>query len=463
MHPDPIEPQRHSDDSEGAVDLTSGSTATHQNLHAPPQILASPFSQSQELQPGTRLGQYLILRELGAGGMGIVYEAEDEWLNRRVALKVLRSDLPAEQVARERFLREARAMAAVDHENVCTIFQVNEADGRPYMAMQLLAGETLDTRLEREGRIVPSEAARIGKEIALGLAAAHAKGLVHRDVKPSNVWLELGTGRVKLLDFGLALARDNSNLTFSGYVIGTPAFMSPEQARGEPLDGRSDLFSLGIVLYLATTGERPFDGVTAMAVMRNLELHIPGRVNVKRVDVPAAFSNLIMELLAKDRKDRPQSAEIVAARLVRPEITRATHLPVAPPPPPSTGSSPALPRMPGWESPPRDQAPTTSVLRVLFMCAVASVGFTIYWYFYVSNYGQLVIKTEVHDAEVQILQYNEKKFTSTDSERKYKLRPGTYELILVKPKSGYRLSKTTVQVQRGVEHNIEIIKDLPDR
>ncbi|MDW8263686.1 MAG: serine/threonine-protein kinase, partial [Phycisphaerales bacterium] len=174
-----------------------------------------------------------------------------------VALKVLRPDLPPEQMSRDRFLREARAMASIDHENVCTIYQVDEADGRPFMAMQMLLGETLERRLERDGRLPVAEAARIGREVALGLAAAHAKGIIHRDIKPANIWLEAGTGRVKLLDFGLALPRDSVHLTRSGFVIGTPAFMSPEQARGEPLDARSDLFSLGVVLYLATTGERP--------------------------------------------------------------------------------------------------------------------------------------------------------------------------------------------------------------
>ncbi|HVK07726.1 MAG TPA: serine/threonine-protein kinase, partial [Gemmataceae bacterium] len=206
--------------------------------------------------PPPKFGTYRSVRELGSGGMGVVYEAEDEWLHRRVALKVLRTDLPSEQRARDRFLREARAMAAVDDDHVVHIYQVGEQDGRPYMAMQLLEGETLESRLRREPRLPPREAARIGREIALGLAAAHAKGLVHRDVKPSNVWLEAPTGRVKLLDFGLALLRNGADLTTSGFVIGTPTYMSPEQARGEDLDGRTDLFSLGAILYQMTTGAR---------------------------------------------------------------------------------------------------------------------------------------------------------------------------------------------------------------
>src|SRR4051794_36430503 len=305
MNPDPTDLPAAPDEADDVVDLASASTVLHPVAQTS-TTQAAEAARPPDAVPGDRLGQYRLVRELGAGGMGLVFEAEDEWLNRRVAVKVLRSDLPAEQAARERFLREARAMAAVEHENVCTIYQVNEADGRPYMAMQLLAGETLEARLDREPSLPVAEAARIGRQVALGLAAAHAKGLVHRDVKPSNVWLEAGTGRVKLLDFGLALPRDHAerapaegaglaSLTQTGFVIGTPAFMSPEQARGLPLDGRSDLFSLGTILYLATTGERPFDGPTAMAVLRSLDSHQPVRVNVKRPDVPAAFSNLIME------------------------------------------------------------------------------------------------------------------------------------------------------------------------
>ena len=388
------------DEADEVVDLTSASTVLHPAGPTAAAPAAEP-ARPPDPVPGDRLGQYRLVRELGAGGMGLVFEAEDEWLSRRVAVKVLRSDLPAGQAARERFLREARAMAAVEHENVCTIYQVNEADGRPYMAMQLLAGETLETRLDREHRLPVAEAARVGRQIALGLAAAHAKGLVHRDVKPANVWLEAGTGRVKLLDFGLALARDNPHLTHTGFVIGTPAFMSPEQARGEPLDGRSDLFSLGVILYLMTTGDRPFDGATAMTVMRNLELHHPARVNVKRVDVPAPFSNLVMELLAKDRKDRPASAAGVADRLARPELVRPTHLPVAPPQVAAAVRPPA-PAVGAWRTPYREPGRATSAVRILLMVAAVAVGLALYWRYDVTNYGGLEIVPDVPEAEVQV-------------------------------------------------------------
>ncbi|MBO0701208.1 MAG: serine/threonine protein kinase, partial [Zavarzinella sp.] len=198
MHPDPnlYSPAAEDDSS---VDLTSGRTTTHVVGTTPPITPVLDFAPAPDLAPGDRLGQYRVIRRIGAGGMGIVYEAEDEWLGRRAALKALRGELPGGDVARERFLREARAMAAVEHENVATIYQVAEAGGRPYMAMQLLTGETLEARLARAQRLPAAEAARIGREVAAGLAAVHAKGLVHRDVKPSNVWLEAGTDRVKLL------------------------------------------------------------------------------------------------------------------------------------------------------------------------------------------------------------------------------------------------------------------------
>jgi serine/threonine protein kinase len=457
MHPEPILPTP-ADDPDSAVDLTSLSMTTHASIQMPSTSPLAPAPPA-ELTIGSRLGQYRLLRELGAGGMGIVFEAADEWLNRHVAIKVLRTDLPAKQASQERFLREARSMASIEHENVCTIYQVGEVNGRPFIAMQLLAGETLETRLERQNRLPVAEAARIGREVAAGLAAAHAKGLVHRDVKPANIWLEEGTGHVKLLDFGLAMARDNPHLTHSGYVIGTPAYMSPEQARGEPLDGRSDLFSLGIVLYLATTGERPFDGATAMAVMRNLEQHYPSRVNVKRVDVPAVFSNLIMEMLAKERKDRPQSAAEVAARLARPEMTRPTHLPVAPPDTPMGPPVPALPRNNRYEIPPREAIPSSSIKGILFLVALAAIGFAMYWYFHLSNYGRLVIEPQVFDAEVQIRQNQLLKHTSL-RDREFELRPGTYELVLVSPKSGYKLTRTTVRIGRGGRESVSVIRDL---
>ncbi len=195
-----------------------------------------------------RLGPYRVLKVLGTGGMGVVFLAEDVLLQRRVALKSMKPSVVSGQ-ARERFFREARAAAAIEHEHIVSIYQVGEDRGVPYLAMQLLQGEALDERLKRDPVLPTAEVLRIGREIAEGLAAAHERGLIHRDIKPANIWLEGGRGKVKILDFGLArVVGDTSNLTHSGTIVGTPAYMAPEQARGGHVDARCDLFSLGAVL-----------------------------------------------------------------------------------------------------------------------------------------------------------------------------------------------------------------------
>jgi serine/threonine protein kinase len=216
-----------------------------------------------------RLGGYRILRVLGMGGMGVVFEAEDPRLVRRVALKVVRPTIAREQGIHDRFLREARAAAAIEHENVVTIHQVGEDRGVPFLAMPLLQGESLDNRLKRDKRLPAAEVIRIGREIAEGLAAAHEHGLIHRDIKPGNVWLDRRSGRVKILDFGLARGTgqtDEPQLTLAGSIIGTPAYMAPEQAQGQTLDGRCDLFSLGCILFRSLTGVLPFPGSTPMQI-----------------------------------------------------------------------------------------------------------------------------------------------------------------------------------------------------
>jgi tRNA A-37 threonylcarbamoyl transferase component Bud32 len=277
-----------------------------------------------------RLGGYRVLRRLGAGGMGLVFVAEDPTLRRRVALKVMRPALAASADGCRRFLREARAAAAVQHEQVIPIHQVGEDNGVPFIAMPLLAGESLEDRLCRDGCLPLVEALRVGREAAEGLAAAHEAGVLHRDVKPANIWLEAhssplaaggrrvgGEGfRVKLLDFGLArFAEGGQTVTHTGMVLGTPAYMSPEQADGKPLDARSDLFSLGCVLYRTTTGQQPFarDGVTA--TLRAVVDHTPAAPHEVAPGVPPPLSALIVRLLAKSPADRPESAAAVAVAL----------------------------------------------------------------------------------------------------------------------------------------------------
>jgi TPR repeat protein len=261
------------------------------------------------------LGPYRVVRTVGSGGMGEVYLAIDTRLRREVALKVMRPEFAADPAARDRFLREACAAARISHDHVVPVYEADERDGVPYIAMPFLRGETLDQFLKTRGTPDGLHVLRIAAETAAGLAAAHELGLVHRDVKPANIWLEAPGGRAKILDFGLARpVAAASELTGTGAVIGTPAYMSPEQAKGEPLDHRTDLFSLGVVLYQLVTGRRPFDGPTGVALLVALVTEEPAAIGALNPHVPPDFAALVHELLAKDPGRRPNSAAEVAAR-----------------------------------------------------------------------------------------------------------------------------------------------------
>lgn len=265
-----------------------------------------------------RLGPYRILKVLGQGGMGLVYQAEDPRLQRQIALKVMQPRFAANDTLRRRFLREARAQAALQHDNVVSVFQVDEDGGVPYLAMPLLRGESLFDCLKREGRLPLAEVLRIGRETAEGLAAAHESGLVHRDIKPGNLWLEEPAGRVKILDFGLARVcdpADEEEITGSGVVLGTPAYMSPEQARGARVDARSDLFSLGCVLFRMATGAQPFRGDSTFAVLEALVSERPPAASSLNPEVSPALDTLIQSMLAPDPAARPASARTVVDRL----------------------------------------------------------------------------------------------------------------------------------------------------
>ncbi len=259
-----------------------------------------------------RLGGYRVLRVLGVGGMGTVYEAEDVTLRRRVALKTMKPAVAAQPGARDRFLREARAAAALNHDHVVPIYQVGEERSLPFLAMPLLHGEMLEDRLKRVGRLPLADALRIGREIAEGLAAAHDHGIVHRDIKPGNVWLERPGDRVKILDFGLASGQEGDvQLTTPGTIMGTPAYMAPEQAGG-PIDHRADLFSLGCVLYRAATGRLPFPGSSPMEILRNIAVQTPRSPRKLNPEIPTALDQFLLRLLAKERGQRPVSAAVVA-------------------------------------------------------------------------------------------------------------------------------------------------------
>jgi len=262
-----------------------------------------------------RLGRYDVERVIGAGGMGIVLKAHDSELNRPVAVKALAGHLSHVGAARERFAREGRAAAAVVHEHVVAIYNVETSGEVPFLVMQYVPGRSLQARVDAEGPLAVEEILRIGMQSASGLAAAHAQGLVHRDVKPSNILLEESVERAVLTDFGLARTIDDASLTHTGFLAGTPHYMSPEQASGGTIDHRSDLFSLGAVLYFMATGHPPFRADGALAVLHRIcrEPHRP--VWQTNKDIPDRLSRLIDRLLEKKAGRRPATAAAVAAEL----------------------------------------------------------------------------------------------------------------------------------------------------
>jgi WD40 repeat protein len=276
------------------------------------------------------LGHYEIQEVIGRGGMGMVLKAFDERLHRVVAIKVMAGELATSATARRRFVREAQAAAAVRNDHVIDIHAVEEANGLPYLAMEYIAGISLQERLDSSGPLEVKEILRIGMQIAAGLAAAHAQGLIHRDVKPSNILLENGVERVKITDLGLARAVDDASLTQSGTVAGTPMYMAPEQARGEAVDPRADLFSLGSVLYALCTGRVPFRASSTMAVLKRVCEDAPRPIREINPEIPDWLVGIIARLHAKDPADRVQSAaevaELLSAHLAPLQQTAAVRM-----------------------------------------------------------------------------------------------------------------------------------------
>src|SRR5437867_7236319 len=219
------------------------------------------------MEVGATISHYRILERLGAGGMGVVYKAEDTLLKRPVALKFLSARRTHDKAAQERFSQEAIAASALDHPNIGTIFEIDSVDDQLFIAMAYYEGETLSKKLER-GQVAPEEAVEIAVQVAEGLARSHEKRIFHRDIKPANLIVTPG-GVVKIVDFGLAKLADIKGVTDPGLIMGTIAYMSPEQARGEAVDHRTDIWSLGVVLYEMVTGHLPFKGASAQAAIRS--------------------------------------------------------------------------------------------------------------------------------------------------------------------------------------------------
>ncbi|XZE20706.1 protein kinase domain-containing protein [Pirellulaceae bacterium SH449] len=295
------------DSDNGHEDATQGSQRIRQVLDA-----LGPTDDPESLG---RIGGYEVTGVVGAGGMGVVLKAHDCSLDRIVAIKIISPHLATSGSARKRFAREAKAAAAVLHPNVIAIHTVASEDAHPFLVMQYVRGTSLQKRIDSQGPLPLKDTLRIGAQIAAGLAAAHDQGLVHRDIKPANILLEEGVERVTITDFGLARAVDDASLTCSGVIAGTPQYMSPEQTRGEPIDARSDLFSLGSVLYAMCTGRSPFRAETTYGVLHRIASDNPTSVCEINSDVPEWLGQFIERLMAKRPEDRFESATQVAELL----------------------------------------------------------------------------------------------------------------------------------------------------
>lgn len=416
-------------------------------------------------KPGSigRLGHYEVREVVGRGGMGVVLRAFDEQLHRVVAIKVMAPQLATSATARRRFVREARAQAAVAHDHVVTIHAVDESGPLPYIVMQFVAGQSLQDRLDRAGPLQLYEVLRIGMQAASGLAAAHAQGLVHRDVKPANILLENGVERVKLTDFGLARAADDASLTQSGLIAGTPQYMSPEQAEGRPVDHRSDLFSLGSVLYAACAGRPPFRAGTSMGVLKRVCEESPTPIRQVNPETPDWLAELIGRLHAKDPVGRFQSAAEVAELLGR-HLAHVQHPPAVPLP----AAANAAERTPAPARPPRRGRRWAAAACVLVAVlaalgsaeatGVTKVRATVIRIF--TPDGVVVVETD--DPAVRVTFEGDGGLVITGAGlEEIRLRPGSYRVQADRDGKPVPLDKNLVEVTRGGRKIVKVKLETP--
>ncbi len=400
-----------------------------------------------------RLGGYEVSGIVGSGGMGVVLKAIDKSLERTVAIKVLAPHLATSGAARKRFAREAKAAAAVLHPNVIAIHSVSNDEALPYLVMPYVRGSSLQKRLDAEGPLPLVEVLRIGAQIAAGLAAAHAQGLVHRDIKPANILLEDGVERVTITDFGLARAVDDASITHTGMIAGTPQYMSPEQARGEPVDQRSDLFSLGSVLYAACTGRSPFRAETTYGVMRQITDAEPADVRTVNPAIPAWLNHIISRLMSKQRDLRFQSSREVA-ELLEECLAHVQQ--------PKTVALPAQLRQRVrlatgfrslWDS---RRWVAVGVLGLGLMLAGVVILLE-------SNKGTVRIESDTDDVTVRVVKGEEvvKTLTVTKKDNSVRVAAGEYVVEIAGESDGVTVLNGEVHVQRGGVNIVKIVRTPP--
>jgi eukaryotic-like serine/threonine-protein kinase len=424
-------------------------------------------------KPGSlgRLAHYEVLEVLGHGGFGVVVKAFDEKLHRFVAIKLMSPLLAVTSAHRKRFVREARSTAAVRHENVIAVYAV-EDQPIPYLVMDYVAGRTLQQKIDAPGPLELLDVLRIGRQIAAGLAAAHATGLIHRDIKPGNILLEDGVEHVKITDFGLARAADDASITQSGFIAGTPMYMAPEQALGEATDQRADLFSLGSVLYTICSGRPPFQAANTMAVLKRVAEETPRPIREIIPEFPEWLCELISSLHDKNPADRMASAQDVADLLARrlAELQGTGTIPVVPgvprptePMPPPLDEIPPPARLFRW---PRFFNRRWAVAAALVATLFGSLGLadatgvtdfhgTVIRLF--SQEGTLIV--EVDDPAVSVkIDGSEIVITGTGA-KEIRLHPGRYSVEATK--NGKLVKHELVNVTRNGRQLVRVSQEAP--
>jgi anti-sigma factor RsiW len=399
-----------------------------------------------------RLDSYDILEVTGRGGMGIVLKAFDRTLHRVVAIKVLAPQLAASASGRKRFIREAQAAAAVRDQHVVDIHAVGEAKGLPYLVMEFISGISLQTKIDRNAPLPVPEVLRIGIQTAAGLAAAHAQGLIHRDIKPANILLENGVERVKITDFGLARVVDDSSLTASGVVAGTPQYMAPEQARGEAVDHRADLFSLGSVLYTLCTGHPPFQAAGNMAALKRVCDDTPRAIRELNPEVPGWLAAVVEKLHAKDPAHRYQSAREVAEQLA----SGLAHLQAPTQTPAPTAPAPRRTDLGGRKR--RWAIPVVLILAL----GICTYLFGAAAYRFLIGKGRLEVQTDDPYVTLVVKRADQPSANmELHGDTVVDLDAGEYTLALTDGRADLRLSATRVTVGRGDRQAVRVTED-PD-